>query len=572
MIDIIGWRARSLKNLLDFDRRSRAPTLTSLAEARFLVLEVIYFATTMTTELPLPERFASCSFTPVTKIIASFSPVVASVEGSWSATTYYLDASGRSSFFLPLQLGCRTKEDVDRIVASKCLKPPPQNVQQQDEEESLSFPSFSFRLEAQCHAVEKGAAAVAVEGVTILSTTVEGNSILLDTEVILRAPFKSDSVHTKQSNQSHSGVVKTRLEVTAVLADCSKQNRPVASGLMALELGGGSRPFSGNPSELHSNQTRVGPLSINVSLTYALIMSAKSVGGTSLASTMVSLTMKHSNTHSEPVTITNIALHPAHSRQDALYLKDRSMPGGERSVIDMSKHVKWGYAPQTEPQLPIVLLPYEAYSVIICVEAMNDSRSQTFASPIAVTAVVGDEAESSRRPNAVVTTDAQWTTGRVTVEPSDAFRVELNLRESNCCVGAPFVVSVRVCNLSEATRDLLLVMPKEGDNTKVDSKEPSIPPAVSQANGYTFGVWGISGDEKISSDAKGNNEQDLIAIDSALTLGQVKAQHSINSEIRFVPLRDGSLRIPDFKIYDKTAGKWYRCNHKLSVVALSSKQ
>jgi hypothetical protein len=115
-------------------------------------------------------------------------------------------------------------------------------------------------------------------------------------------------------------------------------------------------------------------------------------------------------------------------------------------------------------------------------------------------------------------------------------------------------------------------MPKEGDNTKVDSKEPSIPPAVSQANGYTFGVWGISGDEKISSDAKGNNEQDLIAIDSALTLGQVKAQHSINSEIRFVPLRDGSLRIPDFKIYDKTAGKWYRCNHKLSVVALSSKQ
>ena len=148
---------------------------------------------------------------------------------------------------MPLQLGCRTKEDVDRIVASKCLKPAPQNVQQQDEEEPQSNSSFSFRLEAQCHSVEKGAAAVTVEGVTILSTTVEGNSILLDTEVIVRAPFKSDSIHSKQSNQNHPGVVKTRLEVTAVLADCSKQSvRPVASGLMALELGGGSRPFSGN--------------------------------------------------------------------------------------------------------------------------------------------------------------------------------------------------------------------------------------------------------------------------------------------------------------------------------------
>ena len=238
---------------------------------------------------------------------------------------------------------------------------------------------------------------------------------------------------------------------------------------------------------------------------------------------MVSLTMKHSNTHSEPVTITNIALHPAHSRQDALYLKDRSMPGGERSVIDMSNHVKWGYAPQTEPQLPLVLLPHEAYSVIIHVEAMNDSRSQTFASPISITAVVGDEAESSRRPNAVVTTDAQWTTGRVTVEPSDAFRIELNLRESNCCVGAPFVVSVRVCNLSEVTRDLLLVMPKSGD-AKADSKDPSIPPAVSQANGYTFGVWGLSGDENISSDVNSNDEQDLIAVDAALKLGEVKGQ------------------------------------------------
>jgi len=517
------------------------------------------------TELSLSERFSSCSFTPVTKGVASFSPVIASAEGAWSATSYYLDSSGRSRFLLPLQLGCRAKEDVDRFLASKCLQPAPKNVEQILEEEP-SPPMYSFRLEAQCHPVEEEGAAVTVEGITILSTTVEGNSVLLDTEVIVRAPSQAAS-EKKQSKQAPKwGVVMTRLEVTAVLANRQEQRRPVVSGLVALELGGGSRPFTGptrQTSNTHS-QTRLGPLSIDLSMTHALKLSAKSVGGTSHGNTMVSLTMKHSNTHQEPVTITNIAMHPGHSRQDALFLKDRSMPGGERSVVDMSKHVKWRYAPQTEPQLPLTLQPHEAYSSILIVDATDNAKSRTFASPVSVTAVVGVESESSRRPSAVVATDAQWTTGRLAAEPSDAFRIEMSLRESSCCVGAPFLVSLQVMNLSPETRDLLLVMPK-ADESKEDSTEHMNPPAVSDINGYTFGVWGLSGDEDGSSFK--SKDQELLAVDAAVMLGEVKGQHSANAEIRFVPLRDGPLHVPNFKLYDKIEGKWYSCAHKLCVVA-----
>lgn len=523
-----------------------------------------HFSATMTeVPPPLSERFSQCSFTPITKSVAPFSPIIASAEGAWSATSFYLDSSGRSRFLLPLQLACRTKDEIDRLLASKCLQPPPKNVEQEDIEQDIHVSStFSLRLEAQCHNFdeEDDRGPVTIESITILSTTVEGNSIILDTEVIVRA----SSQVSELKGGTQSGVIDTRLAVTAVLADRSKQQRPLASGLVALELGGGNLPFSGlAKTALNSRdkQARLGPLSIDLSMTSALLLSSKSVGGTSNGSTMVSLTMKHSNTHPEPVTITNIALHPGHSRKDFLSLRDRSMPGGERSVVDMSTQVRWGYAPQTAPELPLVLHPYEAYSVIITIHATDYAKSQTFASPVSVTAVVGKD-ESSRRPQAVVTTDAQWTTGRVAIEPSsDAFRIDMSLREPTCRVGAPFNVSIRVLNLSDETRDLLLITPKAGDKADHSSEHE---PVVSDVNGHTFGVWGLSGDESVPSSL---NDGELLAVDAAIMLGEVKGLQSVAAEIRFVPLREGPLRVPDFKIYDKKEGKWYSCAHKLCVVA-----
>jgi hypothetical protein len=142
----------------------------------------------------------------------------------------------------------------------------------------------------------------------------------------------------------------------------------------------------------------------------------------------------------------------------------------------------------------------------------------------------------------------------------------MSLRESSCRVGAPFIVSVKVMNLGPETRDLLLIMPKA--DTKADQSEHLNPPAVSDVNGYTFGVWGLSGDENGPSFR--NRDEELLAVDAAVMLGEVKGQHSVNAKVRFVPLQDGTLNVPDFKLYDKVEGKWYSCAHKLCVVAASS--
>lgn len=506
----------------------------------------------------LAERFSSCSFTPVTKDVAPFSPVTASAEGAWSTISYYLDSSGRSSFLLPLQLGCRSKEDVDYIVASGCLQPAPQNIDL-DEDEQRTPPTSSLLLEVQSRERD-GLKAVLIEGITIHSCIVEGNSVLLYTEVVVRP------------GAYHQKLLKTTLEVTAILAHRkpTTQQRQVASGLLALELGGGSLPLSGttkHPSSLHANHTRLGPVLIVVSLTHALKISVKSVPGASHGNTLVSLKMMHSNTHSEPVTITNIALHPSHSRQDAPFLKHRSMPGGERSVTDMGRHVQWGYVTETEPQLPHTLHPHDAYSTVITVNATDDLRSRTFASPVSVMAEVGTiNVDSNLCSRVVVATDALWSTGHVLVKPSDAFRVDISLQESSCCVRTPFVVLLRVMNLGEKTRDLMLLMAKESKD--LDETSTIDVPSVAEVNGYTFGVWGLIGDEDGTIWHKRDNE--LLAFDSALLLGEVKSQHSVDAQIRFVPLKEGTLRIPDFKLYDRKEGQWYTCPHKLCVVTTAA--
>jgi hypothetical protein len=65
-------------------------------------------------------------------------------------------------------------------------------------------------------------------------------------------------------------------------------------------------------------------------------------------------------------------------------------------------------------------------------------------------------------------------------------------------------------------------------------------------------------------------DNELLAVDSALLLGEVKSQQAVDAQIRFVPLKEGTLRIPDFKLYDKKEGRWYNCPHKLRVVAAAT--
>ena len=84
-------------------------------------------------------------------------------------------------------------------------------------------------------------------------------------------------------------------------------------------------------------------------------------------------------------------------------------------------------------------------------------------------------------------------------------------------------------------------------------------------NGYTFGVWGLSGDD--DGTTRHHRDHELLAVDAALLLGEVKGQHSIEAELRFVPLREGTLDVPNLKLYDKRGMKWYNCVHTLKIVA-----
>jgi len=312
---------------------------------------------------------------------------------------------------------------------------------------------------------------------------------------------------------------------------------------------------------------------VHLILAKALNLTAREIVGSrgAAGATLVSLSASHSNLHPAAVTITNIALHPGHSRLSVPKGEaGRSMPGGQLSVVDMSRSVTWGYCPGVAPPLPLVLNPHEAFSTVIQIDAGEDLRTRSFFCPVSVTAFVGDHS----RDQLVLATDVQWTTARVAVEPVDAFRIDMSLRENRHKIGAPFVVFLKVLNLSNEDRDLMLLMAKDEDSLK-DKKSnraynsTSVNTAVvSEVNGYTFGVWGLAGED--DGTMRHNRDHELLAVDAALLLGEVKGQHSIEAELRFVPLREGTLDVPNLKLYDKLGGKWYNCVHMLQVVATAT--
>jgi hypothetical protein len=252
----------------------------------------------------------------------------------------------------------------------------------------------------------------------------------------------------------------------------------------------------------------------------------------------------------------------------------------------MTKAVQWRYAPQTELDLPLTLNPQEAYSTIIYVDAGEEMRSRSFLSPVSVTGVVGraDEEDNNgggnngspqnavshhRQQRIVVAADAPWRTGLVAVEPADAFRMEMTVAQAESTVGEPMTLSIRIFNLSMESRDLMLLMAKEDNSSAgmiVSSKDEAVNTAiVSEVDGYTFGIWGISGQD--NGTTRHNRDHELLAVDAALLLGVVMGQHAVDAQLRFVPLREGTLKVPNWKLYDKSSGRWYNCLHNLNIVA-----
>jgi len=255
----------------------------------------------------------------------------------------------------------------------------------------------------------------------------------------------------------------------------------------------------------------------------------------------------------------------------------------------MPECVEWGYAPKTEFKLPLTLHPHEAYSSIIFITAGEERSSRQFLSPLSVTGVIGMSASNEKNDSekktddehdsdgqepcrVVVASDVCWTTKPIAVEPADAFRIDMCTVEPTVRRGEPLVVKLRIFNLSLEPRNLMIFMAKDkqslsAQNKAVAVKEGSVNSAVvTESDGYTFGVWGLSGDD--DGTVRLNRDHELLAIDTALVLGEVQGQHAVDAELRFVPLRLGRLKVPHWKLYDKEANRWYSCTHDLNIVAI----
>lgn len=235
----------------------------------------------------------------------------------------------------------------------------------------------------------------------------------------------------------------------------------------------------------------------------------------------------------------------------------------------MTKYVHWGYAPKTKLDLPLTLRPNDAYSTILTVNASEEMQSRAFISPVSVTGSVGGIPESSalleEKRKLVVGADAHWSTALIAVEPTDAFRIDMDIQKTEVVMGEPMVLSLRIFNLGVEACDLMLLMAKEGED-EASLKHRAVNTAIiSEVDGYKFGVWGISGED--DGTIRLTRDCTLLAIDAALMLGKIEGQHAVEAELRFVPLREGRLDVPNWKFYDRVSGNWYTCVHNLKVVA-----
>ena len=312
------------------------------------------------------------------------------------------------------------------------------------------------------------------------------------------------------------------------------------------------------------------------------------------------------------------------SKDENIY--GETMPGGEDAVINMSRCVRWGYASGTAPTLPLVLKPHEAVATVIEIHGRENMSQRYFESPVCAKAIVGDEYGSchphsetdtfwddkgKHKSMVIASADATWTTTRMASGLTDAFRVNMSIEKSVHVVGSQILVSLKVMNLSSEPRDLMLLMAKDEDKSDVSfeggkTKETDSLPTMQrqqdiissgksanssiassrvndspdtrntvntavlyEVNGYVFGVWGLSGDD--DGTVRYNRDHELLAVDAALLLGEVRGQHSLEAELRFVPLREGTLDVPNLKLYDRIQGRWYDCIHTLKIV-VGSKQ
>lgn len=358
---------------------------------------------------------------------------------------------------------------------------------------------------------------------------------------------------------------------------------------------------------------------IDLDIASAFYVSAHEIHTTPVScsdgTTLVCLTLEHSNAHEDDITITSISLHTSHSRRvlaDAIHHSSSScttsnpssshstLRGGEHARVDMTPNVQWGYMPGTAPSLPLVLRPGDAYSTILNIAAKEEAHleqerqrqgGRDFVSPIVVKGIVRgggidvDNIMTGKRVMAGV--DVRWTTTSFVEVVSgmvmdDALEVRMSVDEAVCKVGKQVMVHLKVVNLGDEVKDLKVevmgqvggkkVMLQEEEQKEDEGKNENVSqrnPIVVQVGEYSLGCYGLEGNDD-GMVVEDGCDHALLAVNDALHLGEIKGQECIESVLRFIPLKEGTLLVPTLKFLDQIHDTWYRCDHSLKIISVTT--
>lgn len=457
-------------------------------------------------------------------------------ENKWETSAFFLDSSGRSSIPISIELQCPSKELPDQLIELGCLEMSSTTASSSsssaDESKNISNDrEYSLDLEVKATASPPQDDPAAnqknqqhrrhLKQAHIESTKVHRMLRKNDKVIILDAVIH---LRIAGSQQHFSSATETWLDITAVLARRQfKDDR--------------KQPTLVHPDTIPRKRithTRLQPFHLKVSLSHAFALSTKSVPGPLPGHTLLSLTMAHTDMHEQAVTITNVALHPGHSIQQASH----------REVCDMTNVMRWNYMEDCDPGLPVTMGPHETISTILHVSAANDICPRSFTSPISVSAVVG-----THKVGVLAAADVQWTTAAATVEPSDAFRVDF--------VTPPlFQVKQNETVRLEFQVSSLAAVPSPHSSTIQVSFQQNTPPGTKKTSTEGFAMY-----DREATTSSASNE--LILVDEHVELLSLPG----TGQLRVIPLQAGVVELPPLAIVTKD-GERYLCQHSLRLTVV----
>ena len=379
------------------------------------------------------------------------------------------------------------------------------------------------------------------------------------------------------------------------------------------------------------------PLVLYVSLRHALqISNLRSIAHpTIMGQTYIALTMTHGNhmQDSDPICITNVALHPSSSSHHKKY-------GNQNNSV-----VQWRFVTTTATSelsmkhdskknlfmnewKTMTIHPHESHSILLLVEhqeeqlnpssirniltenggTIQDNIDSYFSRscPLTITTTKTSATGMTTTANTSIATETVYTTNVTykttpltstisttkssvtdnghTMEVVDAFHICMNIeqsspltddndnnntsdmmnhRKNSVPLGKPFVVNVDLTNLDPTimNRPLKLVVwhPKK-------STEKDITTTATTSNSAV-----TAGRLTIHEQLGGENENCLL-IDQDVVLSPTTTSPTaivVRGQWRMIPLRTGTLVIPNFYIMDVGNGNMYYCSHKFQAIVVS---